>query len=393
MNFTGWVQTHRFSLLFLISALIVGGLAATSKLPVALFPYVTFPRVVVNIDAGDRPAERMMIEVTFPIEQAVRAVPGVRNVRSTTSRGSAEISINFDWGESRPVQGIGENTFSVRWLGHVQPQFDEHYTFHTETDGPVRLWVDGRSVINQWRNEAATVASVPVQLKANAKYEVRMEVSKMGGSAKARLFWSSPSTARTVVPQESLFPADASSVRLVAGAVREQGGGLAKGVLLTSGSLLAAPLLTADDSKVSLRVNGSEFTVSTINVAGIVFQNVAPEVASRFQGRRGVLFVNRDFVDGEFKSVQDGKVKLSSVLFGLQTYDVGSRVAAVLLRDVTPAPWRYEVKMRDGSEFLVTAIRIEADQLVLEDEPLRGYKVPARQLSELKQRSAPGASP
>ena len=41
----------------------------------------------------------MMIEVTLPIEQAVRAVPGVRNVRSTTSRGSAEISINFDWGE------------------------------------------------------------------------------------------------------------------------------------------------------------------------------------------------------------------------------------------------------------------------------------------------------
>src|SRR4029453_6950179 len=100
MNFTGWVHTHRFSLLFLISALIVGGLAATSKLPVALFPYVTFPRVVVNIDAGDRPAARMMIGVTFPIEKAVRAVPGVRNVRSTTSRGSAEIPINFDWGEA-----------------------------------------------------------------------------------------------------------------------------------------------------------------------------------------------------------------------------------------------------------------------------------------------------
>ena len=88
-----------FSLLFLIAALIVGGFAATSKLPVALFPYVSFPRVVVSLDAGDRPAERMMIEVTFPIEQAVRAVPGVRDVRSTTSRGSAEISINFDWGE------------------------------------------------------------------------------------------------------------------------------------------------------------------------------------------------------------------------------------------------------------------------------------------------------
>ena len=99
MNFTRWVQAHRSSVLFLVTVLVLGGLAAIPTLPVALFPHVTFPRVMVNIDSGDRPAERMMIEVTFPIEQGVRAIPGVRSVRSTTSRGSAEISINFDWGE------------------------------------------------------------------------------------------------------------------------------------------------------------------------------------------------------------------------------------------------------------------------------------------------------
>jgi CzcA family heavy metal efflux pump len=99
MSFAGGVQTHRRSVLFLLSVLVAGGLIATFKLPVSLFPYVDFPRVVVSLDAGDRPAERMMVEVTFPVEQAVRAVPGVRSLRSTTSRGSAEISINFDWSE------------------------------------------------------------------------------------------------------------------------------------------------------------------------------------------------------------------------------------------------------------------------------------------------------
>ena len=99
MNFAGWTQRHRSSLLFLIAVLVVGGVAEIRNLPVALFPYISFPRVVVSLDAGDRPAERMMIEVTLPIEQAVRAVPGVRNLRSTTSRGSAEVSINFAWGE------------------------------------------------------------------------------------------------------------------------------------------------------------------------------------------------------------------------------------------------------------------------------------------------------
>jgi CzcA family heavy metal efflux pump len=98
MRFADWVQSHRRSILVLLTVLGAAGLVQSFSLPVGLFPHVTFPRVVVNLDAGDRPAERMAIEVTWPVEEAVRGVPGVRAVRSTTSRGSAEISINFAWG-------------------------------------------------------------------------------------------------------------------------------------------------------------------------------------------------------------------------------------------------------------------------------------------------------
>ncbi|MFQ5685171.1 MAG: efflux RND transporter permease subunit [Candidatus Scalindua sp.] len=66
-------------------------------MPISLFPRMTFPRVVVSIDAGDRPVERMAVEITRPVEEAVRSVPGVRNVRSNTSRGSADVSVDFDW--------------------------------------------------------------------------------------------------------------------------------------------------------------------------------------------------------------------------------------------------------------------------------------------------------
>lgn len=100
MSFTDWMQRHRRSILFLIAILAVGGLAASFSLPVALFPHVDFPRVVVNLEDGDRPADLMAIEVTRPIEEAIRSVSGVVSVRSNTSRGSADISINFDWGEN-----------------------------------------------------------------------------------------------------------------------------------------------------------------------------------------------------------------------------------------------------------------------------------------------------
>jgi CzcA family heavy metal efflux pump len=98
VSFAGWLQEHRRSVLFLVAALAAGGVASLSGLSVGLFPRTTFPRLVVSVDAGDRPADRMVVEVTRPLEEAVRGVPGVRNVRSNTSRGSADISVDFDWG-------------------------------------------------------------------------------------------------------------------------------------------------------------------------------------------------------------------------------------------------------------------------------------------------------
>ncbi len=93
MKFTDWSQPHRRSLLFLLVMLAAAGLMAAFQLPVTLFPKVDFPRVDVTLDAGDRPADQMVLQVTRPVEEAVRRVPGVRGVRSTTSRGSADISI------------------------------------------------------------------------------------------------------------------------------------------------------------------------------------------------------------------------------------------------------------------------------------------------------------
>jgi CzcA family heavy metal efflux pump len=98
VSVTAWMQRHRRSLLFLVLMLAIGGIASAIYMPVALFPNVAFPRVQLTLDAGDRPADQMAIAVTTPIEDALRRVPGVRDVRSTTSRGSADIEVTFGWG-------------------------------------------------------------------------------------------------------------------------------------------------------------------------------------------------------------------------------------------------------------------------------------------------------
>jgi multidrug efflux pump subunit AcrB len=99
MTITRWAQYHTRSLLFVLALLVLGGVGSLASLPVGLLPQVSFPRVRIALDAGDRPAERMVIEVTQLVEEAVRAIPGVLHLRSTTSRGAADIAVDFVWGQ------------------------------------------------------------------------------------------------------------------------------------------------------------------------------------------------------------------------------------------------------------------------------------------------------
>jgi len=92
-----WVLRFRGPLFFFITVLSLVGIYAAEQVPISVFPDTNFPRVVIGVDNGVMPVEQMQVTITKPIEDAVNAVPGLMTVRSTTSRGSAEVSLFFDW--------------------------------------------------------------------------------------------------------------------------------------------------------------------------------------------------------------------------------------------------------------------------------------------------------
>ena len=98
MNFAAYIERHARSIILVALALAIAGVVSAISLPVGLFPQVSFPRVVVDLDAGNRPADQTALLVTRPVEEAIRSVPGVIDVRSASSRGTAQISIDFGWG-------------------------------------------------------------------------------------------------------------------------------------------------------------------------------------------------------------------------------------------------------------------------------------------------------
>ncbi len=69
------------------------------RIPQGVFPDATFPRITIQVDYGLVPLKEMEMRVAKPIEEAMMMVEGVRTVRASISRGSADINVDFQWDE------------------------------------------------------------------------------------------------------------------------------------------------------------------------------------------------------------------------------------------------------------------------------------------------------
>ena len=88
---------YKFPLLAIAVLFLIGGVFTYRNLKTGLFPDITFPKIKVIADAGQQPVDKMMTTVTIPLENIIRRTEGLQYIRSTTSRGSCEISVFLDW--------------------------------------------------------------------------------------------------------------------------------------------------------------------------------------------------------------------------------------------------------------------------------------------------------
>jgi len=114
-------------------------------------------------------------------------------------------TVNFNWGQGSPDGAIAPNTFSARWTGQVQAPTSGTYTFYTQSDDGIRLWVNGQRIINNWTNQAVTERSGTITLTAGQRYDIRLEYYENTGAAVARLLWSGPGMSKQIIPQSQLF--------------------------------------------------------------------------------------------------------------------------------------------------------------------------------------------
>lgn len=146
-----FLKTHGRTLWLAVILLTLAGVFAAPRLPVGLFPRIDYPRVVVSVDAGNRDAAQMAAEITRPIEIALRSVPGVTRVRSTTSRGTAEVALNFGWGDDM----VAATLASQGALATLLPDLPPGTRFNVRRSDPTIFPVVGFALTSQSLDTAA----------------------------------------------------------------------------------------------------------------------------------------------------------------------------------------------------------------------------------------------
>ena len=296
-----------------------------------------------------------------------------------------DATIDYDWGEAAPFIGMNSDRFSVRWIGTLTPQFTEHYTFHTVTDDGVRLYINTNIIIDAWKEEFMNLASIPMVLYAGQRYDFRMEVFDNTARAISKLYWSSPSTPRTIIPKACFTPGKPPDPASALAYFR-----IPPGVMLVDGSILARRVQAADESSVSFGKTMTPPTLSTINIARVFFNSLTSENLGTLQpNRTGLLLHNKDFIEGEFRNLKDNRIRLYSVLFGIKTFDQ-SKVLAAVLRNLRPAPAAYELITRDDSRLRLNQVAVTKEGLQVQNGILAGMKISPSDIIEIKAGYRPG---
>ncbi len=155
-------------------------------------------------------------------------------------------------------------------------------------------------------------------------------------------------------------------------------------VFLRDGTSISVASLVLNDSGAAFSDGGRQLTVRQADLAQVHFRHM-PQLALAQLARPGLLLRRGDFIDGDFKEVERGKMKVSSVLFGLRSYILADEVAVLVFRSATPAPSLFEVRTRGQGTLTAATIAVEADELVA-TLPLAGvWRLPLGEVTEVSQ--------
>lgn len=126
-------------------------------------------------------------------------------------------TIDFNWVRNSPDPRIRVDHFTGEWTGYISPDYTEEYTFTAKADDGVRVWIDGKLIIDQWVKQeqtqdgfvqgaqTSTTHKSTIKLKKGQRYPIKVEYFEDVQNASIQVKWASKSQAEEVIPYEALY--------------------------------------------------------------------------------------------------------------------------------------------------------------------------------------------
>lgn len=169
--------SYKNPLTVVIALIIMGGIFVYGKLQTSLFPEITFPKIKIIADAGLQPVNKMMVTVTQPLENAIKQVPDLSDIRSITSRGSCEISAFMNWDANID---LSQQRIESK-ISQIRNDLPAGVQITVEKMNPSILPVIGYTL------ETNSNSVTPIDMRQIAQYTVKPFLSQVGGVAEVRI--------------------------------------------------------------------------------------------------------------------------------------------------------------------------------------------------------------
>ncbi len=285
-----WLSHLTRPIFFFAAVLTIAGIYAALQVPISVFPETSFPRVVIGIDNGVMPVEQMEVTITRPIEDAVNSVPGLVTVRSTTSRGSAEVSLFFDW-NSDMYQALQLTDAALSKVEQTLPstaRITSHrltfatfpilgYSLTSDTIPQTQLWELATYDLKPPLNRVLGVSTVTVQGGQIPEFGVTPDLALLAANGVTVTDLVNAIQASNTVDSPGLYEANHQLILGLVGAQVHDAEGLRQLVVKTTAA--GAPVRVADVATVepsTLPV----YTTVTANGKNAVLLNIARQPSS-----------------------------------------------------------------------------------------------------------------
>ena len=331
--------SYKNPLAVLVVLIMAGGVFAFSKLHTSLFPEITFPKIKIIADAGLQPVDKMMVTVTKPLENAIKKIPNLVNIRSTTSRGSCEISAYMSWDAN---VDLSQQQIESK-IGEIRNDLPPGVQITVEKMNPSILPVIGYTL------ETNSQSRTPIDMKQLAMFTIKPFLSQVQGVAEVRIiggkqkeFWLTLNIQK--MSSLAITPDDLTTALNQTNFI--QSNGFLADYKMLYLSVTDATLHSVEDLKNLVISNNSKRILQLKDIAEIQIKEGVEYTRINANGREGLLIAivkqpNSNLVD--LSKEMEGKVaELQKILprgVSIKPYYIQAEFVNDSVKSVTDSLW------------------------------------------------------